>query len=51
MRTTAPEKFIKIIDDIDAEGTVSLTRLTVLTKWFEAPGPKNDKRLRAFGIR
>ncbi len=45
MRTTAPEKILKIIDDIDAQGNASLTRLTVLKKWFEHPG-----RLSAFGL-
>lgn len=50
MRTKIPEKLIKIIDDIDAEGNASLTRLTVLKKWFEAPGRKNSNRLRAFAV-
>ena len=50
MRTKVPEKLIKIIDDIDAEGNASLTRLTVLKKWFEAPGRKNNNRLRAFAV-
>ncbi len=45
MRTAVPEKILKIIEDIDARGNVSLTRLTVLKKWFEAPG-----RLSAFGL-
>ena len=50
MRTKVPEKRIKSIDDIDAEGNASLTRLTVLKKWFEAPGRKNNNRLRAFAV-
>jgi hypothetical protein len=45
MRTPAPEKIQQIIDDIDAKGKASLTRLTVLKKWFERPG-----RLSAFGL-
>lgn len=50
MKTAVPEKLIKIIDDIDANGNASLTRLTVLKKWFEAPGRKNYNRLRAFAV-
>ena len=45
MRTAVPEKIRKIIDDIETHGNVSLTRLTVLKKWFESPG-----RLSAFGL-
>ena len=45
MRTTVPEKIQKIIADIDTRGNASLTRLTVLKKWFEHPG-----RLSAFGL-
>ena len=45
MRTAVPEKIRKIIDDIDTQGNASLTRLTVLKKWFEHPG-----RLSAFGL-
>lgn len=45
MRTSVPEKIIKIIDEIDAKGNANLTRLTVLKKWFERPG-----RLPAFGL-
>jgi hypothetical protein len=45
MRTAVPEKIQKIIADIDTQGNVSLTRLTVLKKWFEHPG-----RLSAFGL-
>jgi hypothetical protein len=44
MRTAIPEKILKIIQDPDARGNASLTRLTVLKKWFEAPG-----RLSYFG--
>lgn len=50
MRTKVPEKLIKIIDDIDTQGNASLTRLTVLKKWFEASGRKNNNRLRAFAV-
>jgi len=45
MRTAVPEKILKIIADIDTQGNASLTRLTVLKKWFEHPG-----RLPAFGL-
>ena len=45
MRTAVPERIQKIIDDIDTQGNASLTRLTVLKKWFEHPG-----RLSAFGL-
>lgn len=45
MRTSAPEKLLQIANDIDALGSVPLTRLTVLKKWFERPG-----RLAAFGV-
>ena len=45
MRTDVPEKILKIIDDINTQGNASLTRLTVLVKWFEHPG-----RLSAFGL-
>src|SRR4051812_18972258 len=45
MRTPVPEKLLKLVDDIAAEGDAPLTRLTVLKKWFEErPG-----RLPAFG--
>lgn len=45
MRTPVPEKLLKLADDIRAEKSVPLTRLTVLKKWFEVrPG-----RLPAFG--
>lgn len=45
MRTAVPEKIQKIIVDIDTKGNASLTRLTVLKKWFEHP-----VRLSAFGL-
>ena len=45
MRTAVPEKILAIIDQIGAEGNASLTRLTVLKKWFERPG-----RLSMFGL-
>jgi len=45
MRTAVPEKIQRIIADIDTQGNASLTRLTVLKKWFEHPG-----RLPAFGL-
>ena len=45
MRTAVPEKILAIIHDIDVRGNVSLTRLTVLKKWFEPP-----RRMSAFGL-
>ena len=45
MRTAVPEKILGIIDEIDAEGNASLTRLTVLKRWFERRG-----RLSMFGL-
>ena len=45
MSSEAPEKILKIVGDMEARGNVALTRLTVLKKWFEAPG-----RLPAFGL-
>lgn len=38
MQTATPEKILKIVADIASEGSASLTRLTVLKKWFERPG-------------
>ena len=35
MRTAVPEKLLKIVDEIQANGDVPITRLTVLKKWFE----------------
>lgn len=46
MRTAVPEKIRKIIDDIHTKGNASLTRLTVLKKWFE----QRPERLSAFGL-
>ena len=46
MRTAVPEKIRKIIADIEAQGNASLTRLTVLKKWFE----QRPQRLPAFGL-
>ena len=45
MRTSVPEKLLKVAEDIAAEGDASLTRLTVLKKWFERP-----ERLSAFAL-
>lgn len=45
MRSDVPEKLLAIVEEIDAHGHASLTRLTVLKKWFEHPG-----RLPAFGL-
>jgi len=38
MRTDIPEKLLAISDEIAARGNASLTRLTVLKKWFDYPG-------------
>ena len=46
MRTSIPERLLKIGDDIQESGSASLTRLTVLKKWFD----KNPKRFRSFAI-
>lgn len=45
MHSHVPEKLLAIVEDIDAHGSATLTRLTVLKKWFEGPG-----RLPAFGL-
>lgn len=45
MRTNVPEKLLAIVEGINTHGSASLTRLTVLKKWFEHPG-----RLPAFGL-
>jgi hypothetical protein len=37
MKTRVAEKLQKIVSDIDTQGNASLTRLTVLKKWFEQP--------------
>ena len=46
MRTTVPDKLLKITREIEASGSASLTRLTVLKKWFE----QNPKRLPSFVV-
>ena len=46
MRSTVPEKLLKIASEIEKTGSASLTRLTVLKKWFE----QNPKRLPSFSI-
>ena len=45
MRTSAPEQLLKVVDEIDAQGQASLTRLTLLKKWFARP-----ERLYAFAL-
>ena len=45
MRTSVPEQLLKVVDEINTHGHASLTRLTVLKKWFERP-----KRLYAFAL-
>lgn len=45
MRTNIPEKLLNIANEIDEHGNASLTRLTVLKKWFEKP-----ERLSAFAV-
>ena len=45
MRTKVPEKLLAIVAEIEATGSSNLTRLTVLKKWFQAPG-----RQSAFGL-
>jgi hypothetical protein len=45
MRTHVPEKLISIADQINEGGSVALTKLTVLKKWFERPS-----RLSSFAI-
>ena len=45
MRTNVPEKLLAIIDQIDEHGQASLSRLTVLKKWFAHP-----ERLSAFAL-
>ena len=46
MRSTVPEKLLKIAKEIEVSGSASLTRLTVLKKWFE----HDPKRLASFAI-
>jgi hypothetical protein len=45
MRTSVPEKLLKVVGEIDEQGQASLTRLTVLKKWFARP-----ERLSAFAL-
>lgn len=45
MRTNIPEKLLNIIEEIENTGQASLTRLTVLKKWFAHP-----HRLAAFAV-
>ncbi len=45
MRTNIPEKLLNIVEEIDDRGSASLTKLTVLKKWFKRP-----ERLSAFAI-
>ena len=45
MRTHVPGKLISIADQIEEGGSVALTKLTVLKKWFERPS-----RLSSFAI-
>lgn len=46
MRTPVLDKLIKIAREIEDSGTASLTRLTVLKKWFE----QDPKRLTSFAV-
>jgi hypothetical protein len=46
MRSNVPEKLVKIAREIEESGSASLTRLTVLKKWFE----HDPKRLASFAI-
>lgn len=45
MQTNVPEKLLKVADEIATQGQASLTKLTVLKKWFARPG-----RLPAFAL-
>jgi hypothetical protein len=45
MQPKVSEKLLKIVEEIDERGNASLTRLTVLKKWFE-----RAERLSAFAI-
>jgi hypothetical protein len=42
MKSGTHEKLLKIVAMIDTTGNASLTRLTVLKKWFEIPGRLSD---------
>jgi hypothetical protein len=46
MRTAISEKLLKIVDLIQKSGNASLTRLTILKKWFE----QDPKRLSSFSL-
>lgn len=46
MRTKIPERLVRVADEIGESGSASLTRITVLKKWFE----QEPKRLRAFAV-
>ena len=46
MRTTVPDKLIKIAKDIEQSGSAPVTRLTVLKKWFE----QDPRRLPSFVV-
>jgi hypothetical protein len=46
MRTNIPEKLLEIANHIEESGSVPITRLTVLKKWFE----QNPKRLSSLAI-
>lgn len=45
VRTTIPEKLLKVAAQIEEHGSASLTRMTVLKKWFE-----QSYRLSSFAI-
>jgi hypothetical protein len=45
MRTNVPEKLLRIVEQVDEQGSAEVTRLTVLKKWFDRPG-----RLPAFAV-
>jgi hypothetical protein len=45
MRSGVPERLLALADEIAAEGNATLTRLTVLKRWFDRPA-----RLAAFAI-
>lgn len=45
MRTQIPEKLLKIVDEIDLSGSASITKLTVIKKWFS-----DSSRIKSFSI-
>ena len=45
MRTSIPEKLLRVAEEIEQRGSVNLTKLTILKKWFEQP-----HRLTSFAI-